>query len=203
MTTAPPTSDDIDVVPADAPALLERLQALRYRVFVTELGLSPPGADHERGLLVEPLDATGRNFIGLASGTPVGSVRVNVASDGGAEDYIDAYQLATLGEGFEARTAIVTRLIRRGETGAGPLLNKLVGEVLRVVAERKLRHIAIGVSAELVRFYAAMGFAHFVENVVSPTGARRAVLVLDVEDPRHKARQTLAGWLYPHLFSGS
>ncbi|MGD2132297.1 MAG: hypothetical protein PVI23_05850 [Maricaulaceae bacterium] len=196
----PPPPDDLRVVPADTLELLDAVQALRYRVFVGELGLQPEGADHSRRVLIEIADATGRNFIGLRGDEAVGSVRINVVADGGVDDYVATYGIAALGAGFEEQTAIVTRLIRRGEKGAGPLIYMLVTEILRVVAERKLRYIVIGASAELEGFYLAMGFTLFRDPVISPSGAERMVFLIDVKDQRHMNGKTLVGWLYPDLF---
>lgn len=191
------TSPDVAVLPASEPPLLHLVQHLRYEVLVGEQGLAPPGADHERRMLADSLDATGTSFAAFEGARLVGTVRVNIVADGGADAFADAYHLADLGSGYEAKTALVTRLINRG---GAPLLSKLVTEVLGVVAARGARWIAIGVEPDLVAFYASMGFAPFREDVASPSGARRTVLVFDVEDPRHAKKETLAGWLYPKLF---
>lgn len=196
----------VEVVPASDPAVLHLVQHLRYVTLVGEQGLEPPGADHVRRLVVDDLDRAGASFAAFAGPHLVGSVRVNLLADGGARAYAEAYGLAALGPGYEARTALVTRLISRGAGGSADggrngALSKLVAAVLSVVAERGARWIAIGVETQLIGFYESMGFARFADSVRSPSGAARTVLVFDVEDPRHAARTTLAGWLYPALFA--
>jgi 3-hydroxymyristoyl/3-hydroxydecanoyl-(acyl carrier protein) dehydratase len=199
----PPPTDpapDIDVASVDDRAVLHLVQHQRYEILVGEQQLAPPGADHARRLVVDDLDLAGRSFAAFAGPALVGSVRVNVVADGGADAFASAYGLSDLGADWQARTAIVTRLVSRGPRG-GPLLSKLVAAVLGVVAERKARWIAIGVEAPLIDFYESMGFARHRDAVTSPSGGLRTVLVLDVEDPRHRDKATLAGWLYPALFA--
>ena len=43
----------ISVAPAQTHEERERVYAFRYRVYVEEMGLKPPGADHERRLLAD------------------------------------------------------------------------------------------------------------------------------------------------------
>jgi predicted GNAT family N-acyltransferase len=195
----PDPAPDVKVVTADDPALLHLVQHLRYEVLVREQQLAPPGADHVRRLVADDLDLAGKSLAAFAGPDLVGAVRINIVADGGAGAFAAAYGLTALGPDWEARTAIVTRLICRGPRGGG-LLSTLVAAVLRVVAERKSRWIAIGVEDQLTGFYESMGFARFREGVRSPSGGVRTVLVLDVEDPRHRRRGSLAGWLYPALF---
>lgn len=193
-------SPEVEIVPARDSATLALVQHLRYLVLVGEKKSDPAGADHVRRLIGDELDATGAVFAAFAGPALVGTVRVNMLSDGGAEAYARAYGLGSLGPGYEAKTAVVTRLISRGEEG-DPVLAKLVAAVLGVVAERKARFIAIGVEDQLIAFYTSMGFTRFKDDVTSPSGGRRTVLLFDVQDPRHARKATLAGWLYPSLFA--
>jgi hypothetical protein len=206
MTAAPSDkkSPEIEVVPARDPATLALVQHLRYLVLVGEKKADLPDADHLRRLVGDALDETGATFAAFAGPALVGTVRVNTLSDGGADAYARAYgleELRSVASDYEQRTAVVTRLISRGEKG-DPVLAKLVAAVLGVVAERKARFIAIGVEEQLIGFYTSMGFTRFKDSAVSPSGARRTVLLFDVEDPRHARKATLAGWLYPSLFAG-
>jgi acyl transferase domain-containing protein/3-hydroxymyristoyl/3-hydroxydecanoyl-(acyl carrier protein) dehydratase len=196
----PDPAPEVEVVAVDDAALLALVQHQRYEILVGEQKLSPPGADDARRIVADELDRAGRSFAAFDGAALVGSVRVNVVADGGADAFATAYGLATLGPGWEARTAIVTRLVSRSARGR-PLLSKLVAAVLGVVAARDTRWIAIGVEDPLIGFYESMGFARFRDAVRSPSGGMRTVLVLDVEDPRHRDKATLAGWLYPSLFA--
>jgi predicted GNAT family N-acyltransferase len=191
---------DVEIVPVRDAETLALVRHLRYVVLVGEKKADPPGADHHRRLLGDGLDATGSTFAAFAGPTLVGSVRVNMLSDGGAEDYARAYGLDALGPDAPARTAVVTRLISRGGRGDA-VLAKLVSAVLGVVAERRARFIAIGVEDQLIAFYTSMGFTRFKDDAISPAGGSRTVLLFDVEDPRHAQKATLAGWLYPSLFT--
>lgn len=202
--SAPPDKNpsEIEIVAARDPALLALVQHLRYLVLVGEKAKDPPGADRLRRLIGDGLDASGAVFAAFAGPALVGTVRVNMLSDGGADDYALAYGLEALGAlepQYERKTAVVTRLISRGERG-DPVLAKLVAAVLGVVAERQARFIAIGVEDHLIGFYGSMGFTRFKADAISPAGGRRTVLLFDVQDPRHAQKATLAGWLYPSLF---
>ncbi len=192
---------DVEIVAARDPSTLALVQHLRYLVLVGEKNGDPPGTDHVRRLVGDELDATGATFAAFAGPALVGTVRVNILADGAVGAYAEAYGLDALGPGHEPRTAVVTRLISRGER-SNAVLAKLVAAVLGVVAEREARFIAIGVEDHLIGFYTSMGFTHLKDDVLSPAGGRRTVLLFDVEDPRHARKATLAGWLYPALFAG-
>jgi len=219
MTMPPKAAEEaIDVLAADAPPLLHIAQHFRYAVLVGDLGGNPHGADHQHRIVVDALDESGSNFLAFKGAAIVGAVRVNVVADGGADAYSAAYGLDALGPDYQRRTAIVTRLVSRAATGATPaasgtatsgargggaVLTKLLEAILRVVEARSLRWIAIGADAALVEFYRSMGFAEHRAGVMSPSGERRDVLIFDMEDPRHAAKKSLAGWLYPALFSST
>jgi predicted GNAT family N-acyltransferase len=192
---------EVDVVRADDAALLHLAQHLRYAVLVGEFKESPLGADHVRRLVADELDATGITFVAFAGAQLAGTVRINMLGDPGVDSYFRLYELPALGAELEARSAIVTRLISRSERGTA-VLGRLAGAALDVVAARGARYIAIGVEEHLIAFYQSMGFTRFKSAAPSAANPKPMTLMtFDFEDPRHREKKTLAGWLYPKLFS--
>jgi hypothetical protein len=63
------------VAPAESAAERERLYRFRYRVYVEELELDPPEADHARKSLSDPLDGPGRSWVILDGDEVVGALR--------------------------------------------------------------------------------------------------------------------------------
>jgi CRP-like cAMP-binding protein len=67
----------VTVTAVAADTLEERaaVYAFRYRIYVEQMGLEPPGADHGRRQLVDELDPHSRNYALLDDGEVVGSLR--------------------------------------------------------------------------------------------------------------------------------
>ena len=65
----------ITVAPAQSAAERADVYAFRYRIYVEELGLAPPGADHERRQLADEYDEFGLSYALLQDGTIVGALR--------------------------------------------------------------------------------------------------------------------------------
>lgn len=71
----------ISVIQAVSEADREKVFEFRYRVYVEELGLSPPGADHARKRLWDPLDEASVSHALFEDGKAVGSLRVTFLDD--------------------------------------------------------------------------------------------------------------------------
>ena len=66
----------LTVIRARSESEREKIFHFRYRVYVDELHFSPPGADHERKRLWDPLDDVSVSHALLDGGEVVGSLRV-------------------------------------------------------------------------------------------------------------------------------
>ena len=68
----------LQVLLADTPELWEAIYALRYVIYVEEMGKSPPDANHDRRVLMDRFDATARLYVLRdGEGALVGTARVN------------------------------------------------------------------------------------------------------------------------------
>ena len=72
----------LQVLLADTPELREAIYALRYVIYVEEMGKSPPAADHQRRWIRDGLDATALLYaVQDEAGALVGTLRLNRLSD--------------------------------------------------------------------------------------------------------------------------
>lgn len=69
------------VVRVQTDADQEKVYQFRYRIYVEELGYSPPGADHARKRLTDELDPYSRSYALIQDGNLVGCVRATVLAE--------------------------------------------------------------------------------------------------------------------------
>ena len=83
----------VDVVLVEDQAEQEEIFALRYEIYVREMGKSPPEADHRKGWIRDDLDPTARLYgLKSASGEIVGTVRINLLKEINEIDFTEEDQ---------------------------------------------------------------------------------------------------------------
>jgi putative hemolysin len=83
---------------------------LRYRVYVEEFQLAPALADHDRKLLVEPLDAHAHNFYAAEGGAIRGALRLLMRREG-ALDHEDLFDLDLFRPFYPDAVSMTTKLV--------------------------------------------------------------------------------------------
>ncbi len=73
---------NLQVLLVDSPEQREAIYAIRYAIYVEEMGKSPPAADHQRRWIRDGLDPSARLYaVHNEAGGLVGTLRLNRLSD--------------------------------------------------------------------------------------------------------------------------
>jgi two-component system, chemotaxis family, chemotaxis protein CheY len=179
------------IVQAVAEKDLAAALALRYRVFIDELGFTPDGVDPDRGLGERGDD---RAFILTAyDGTaPAGTITVDRCSEADiSPKLVERFHLDEFAERFGReslfyiRKAAVAHRYRRSPLFI--LLTKRVSE--HIYGHEAARFAFVHAAPHLVPLYERLGFRRFVPHFDSPTRCGITVpLCFVVDDQEHLAR---------------
>ena len=127
--------------------------ALRYDVYVREMGRNDPGANHEQGTIVDVLDHDPRSriFCEVVDGKVVGTVRVSVAVP---KFYRDLYGL----RGADGDISLTTRFSVHPEYRRSGVAARLVRRCFRFAAEQGVLLDFIDATPPTDRLYLRMGY---------------------------------------------
>lgn len=115
----------LTVMLADTAELRRAVFAFRYRIYVQHMRRRQRYADHNAEAVVEPMDASARNYLAVIGDDVVGVIRANMADDRTASYYTKLYMLPSLNISNLTRTQITTKLMIRPDlrgTIVGPRL---------------------------------------------------------------------------------
>ena len=136
---------------AQSPEQREAIDALRYAIYVEEMGKSPPAADHQRRWIRDSLDATAQLYaLHDAEGALVGSLRVNRFSDlEDPEALLAPLPIAPLLERFPLEaishtSRLMLRPAWRGSGALGLLFNRGDGDAAAAGGRVDLCHAKPG-----------------------------------------------------------
>lgn len=180
----------VTVVAADAPADLEKVFAFRYQVYVGELGLSPPAADHERRRLADALDPVSVNYALLDDDEVVGSLRMTFLAD--MPDPAPLVEKFAMTPAIEAmgRDAICTtsRFIVHPRLRHGRSLYRLMERPYVDAMVRGIRLNYGDCSPHLLPFYEHLGYRRYTQ-AYNDTAYGFKVLILMLGRDRERFRQ--------------
>lgn len=137
--------------------MLEQAQRLRYEVYCDELRRQSPYADPVRRILADGLDARGHTFLAVEAGQPIGTLRVNLASDGELGVLEELYGMRTSAH-HPRRTAICTKFIVKKAKRGGATSLRLISAVAKFGLRNSVREGFIDCIPALLPYYRALGF---------------------------------------------
>jgi CRP-like cAMP-binding protein len=168
----------------------ERVYAFRYQVYVTELGLSPPSADHARKRLWDPIDDVGVSHFLLDDGKVVGSLRVVFLADVPdpaplVEKFRMAPAIAAMG-----RSAICTtsRFILHPLLRFGTAIYRLMETAYEDAANRGVRLNYGDCSPHLLPFYEHLGYRRYTEAYNDTAYGFKVLILMLGRDQRRFAQ---------------
>jgi predicted GNAT family N-acyltransferase len=164
---------------------LKEIYRFRYEIYVEELGYKLAYTDHERKVIVDPLDKTARIIGAFEEGKVVGTIRLNYARDSDMSDHTDLYSLHWAGEYHPYHTAVTERFMVANRFRGGSLGIRLAEAAYRMAHSDRIEFIFIGCKSHLVEFFLSMGFRPHRENVKHPGIGEVTLLVFVVSDLRH------------------
>lgn len=174
------------IEPGDSqPQLREALQRFRYDVYVREMNRPQQHADHAAGRIEDALDSKGINLVATIDGHVVGCARVNLAWEGGLDDYDQLYGMSTSSPDYPAGVGIVTRLMVAAAHRGGHLTMQMFLPLYRMCLERGIRHGYMDCNAHLVGRFEQLGFVPHTEPREHPEYGLVQPMRLDLHDAQH------------------
>jgi hypothetical protein len=164
---------------------LEDIYRFRYRVYVEEMNRKQKYADHERKMVVEPLDASARLY-GIWTGKEiVGTVRFNVAAATDTGYYDDLYSLDVVGPQYSAHTSLTTKLMVAKTHRNLKLAVSLACTLYRDGKKAGMEFDFIDCNDHLVPFFEYLGYRMFKGKVNHPEYGSVNPMVLVGSDQEH------------------
>ena len=185
---------------AVTPEEVRAVQALRYDVYVEEMGRYHGAADHTNRLFAEPEDDHSWLFYARDGDVYVAAGRVTWGGDGFSERQIEQYRLAPfLDELPAAVMAVGERMMVRPEYRATRLVDQLMESAKPFLGSYDLRAVFGCCEPHLLPLYIAMGQRPYADrNINSPEAGYLIPIVNfvpDVEALRGVGDATPAGEL--------
>ena len=153
----------IEVAPAKTAAERSAVYAFRYRIYVEELGLEPPGADHQRREIVDEYDPCGISYALLEDGAIAGSLRclyLNQIPDPSV--LIAKFQLEPALHAFGASAiATTSRFMLDPRLRHGTAILRLIQAAYDDARARGVRLNYGDCSPHLLEFYEHMGYRRY------------------------------------------
>jgi len=159
---------------------LRRLYQFRFRIYVEEQGLAPPGADHMGRLLHDALDDCSVSY-GLSSeGAVVGSLRVTHLDD--VPDPAPLIAKFAMGPAVDTfgRSALCTtsRFMFDARFARGKGVFQLMREAYRDCAARGIRLVYGDCSLGLLPFYQHLGYRTYATPFTEPGYGMKTPLLM-------------------------
>lgn len=141
----------------------EAIFRLRYQIYVEEMRIFTGIADHERRMLTDAHDATGRLIYATVDDEIVGTMRLHLGGDAPfSDEFEETYGLERFRPAVDdAQMLILTRFMVRPEYRGTPLAFHLIGETGRVALEEGAQLAFCDCQTHLLRYYHRMGFRSY------------------------------------------
>jgi CRP-like cAMP-binding protein len=169
----------IDVYLCRNSEMLEKAQRLRYDVYCGELGRQSPNADHGRGIIADNLDRFGHCFIAVEAGETIGTLRLNLTSEGPLGMVEELYGMRSSPH-YPAAISVCTKFIVEKAKRRGPAALRLIAAVVRFGVRQNAKECYVDCIPALLPYYEAMGFKICGKEFLHRENGVSHPLVLDV-----------------------
>ena len=173
------SESNLEILLCRTDELLEDAMRLRYRVYCVELGRSSPYADHERKMIRDNLDDFGHTFIAVDEGTTIGTLRVNLATQGPLGHLEEIYGM-TASSSHPDHTAICTMFIVEKTNRDRPAALDLIGAMASYVSKAGARECFIDSIPAQIPFYERIGFVPSGERFFHYQNGPSVPMVMDL-----------------------
>ena len=180
----------VRVVLAQSQEEREEIFALRYEIYVEEMGKSPPEADHCHRLIRDSLDPAARLY-GLRNpeGKLVGTLRLNLLGDlDDPESQLGVMAKALLPvldhvswKSISYTSRLMLQAAFRGGTALGLLFNRCYGDAIQAGSRLDACHANPG----LVELYEQLGYRRFCSGADWPGIGYQVPMLLALNDVSH------------------
>lgn len=164
--------------------------SFRYRVYVEELNLDPPHADHQHRELYDPLDEIALNYALWKDGKLVGSMRAVLLKDvRNPAPFIERYDLQPALDRFgPAPLAFTSRFMIDPALRHGRVLFRLLETAYRDALARGIRLNYGDCSPHLLPFYEHMGYRRYTRAFNDSTFGYKLPILMLVGDRQALSR---------------
>lgn len=164
---------------------LHRICRFRYDVYVTEMQREQRYADHGEKTVLEPYDATARNYMALLGDELIGVMRCNEYRDGNLGDYPQHYSFDRFDRSLWDSFGITTKLIVAKEYRNGPLGVRLACRGYSDGLHTGIRYDFIDCNPHLEQFFARLGYRQYRPRLMHPEYGDVMPLYLHFTDLDH------------------
>ena len=178
---------ELIIRPAETQQDRQKVFQFRYNVYVKEMNVPQPYADHARQTIVEPLDAHAKIMAAFAGEEVVGTVRANTGRDSDLGYYPDLYGMKDFARGaYPDRTSITTKFMVSTEYRNTTLAYRLAAAIYRLGLEDNILYNFIDCKAEHASFYQMLGYRPYRGPIRHPEIGNEALpLVLPLTDLKY------------------
>ncbi len=168
-----------EVVVCRTPQLLHEAQRIRYEIYCEELGRTSPFADHDKRTISDDLDEHGYVLLGIENGTPIATLRMNMARNGPLGPLEQLYGMGSSPHHPQA-TGVCTKFIVKKSYRLGQVSFRLMATAIELAQQFEIKHCYIDCIPSLQPFYASLGFAQAGPAFLHRENGRSIPLMLDV-----------------------
>ncbi|WCL48997.1 methyltransferase domain-containing protein [Leptospira sp. GIMC2001] len=158
-----------------------RVYALRYEVYIEELGRTQVHADHKNRLIKEPWDDTAHILYVQDDDKMVGTMRTNRKIDGPME-YEELYDLEKFAPFYPNDVSMTTRLLVRDSYRNSMAAGMMCLRAYEMHREWGINLNFIDTRPHLVRLYQQLGYRFYKENIHHPEFGNAIPLVIILND---------------------
>lgn len=170
---------ETDVVLCRTPELMHEAQRIRYDIYCDELGRTSPFADHDKRTISDDLDQNGYVLLALEKGTPIATLRMNMARSGPLGPLEQLYGMETSPHHPQA-TGVCTKFIVKKSYRLGQVSFRLMATAIELAQQFEIKHCYIDCIPLLQPFYTSLGFAQAGPAFLHRENGRSIPLMLDI-----------------------
>jgi hypothetical protein len=161
------------------------------------MGLNMRHANHDRQVVIEPLDIEGHVLVAWEDGSVVGTVRCNLLLRSNIGYYYQAYAINRFSAELTRKMSITTRLAIDPKYRRGTLFRQLAIAVYEYYLGEGVTHDVIDCRKPLVPIFFRLGYRVHQPDLAHPEFGDVTVLSLDLHDMNHlqAAQSPFAGVL--------
>lgn len=170
----------IEIKICRTPEMLLEAQRMRYHVYVEELGRTSPYADPVSKTITDDLDSFAHVLLAYEGKNPVGTMRLNAASDGPLGAYEQIYGMASSHHHPEF-TGICTKFMVQKAHRYSQASFKLMATSLSFGSYFKIKGCYMDCIPQLMPFYLSLGFRQSAPAFLHRENGRSIPMMLDLE----------------------
>lgn len=175
--------------PASTVRDLRSVYHLRYRIYVQEMQLTQPFADHQCRMIVDPLDPHSHVLIACdEERNTIGTLRCTRLDMAAAKDYLPILGIQGMPPSRLRQASLSSRLAVAPEYRASTLALGLCRAQYQYARQMGIRLDYAYCYDEMLPFFLRLGYAHVRDDVHHPEFGSVNVVCLDVQDDEFLTR---------------